>query len=186
MKITKILLGLLMLMLVISASGCDKEQQAISDKSATEAASHVEKAVDSTMEVNIYFPNSDATRLIAVKRTIKTKADDTAKYRAAIEELLKGPEDSRLTAIVPKQAKLLGITVNGDTAKVNFDKALVTGFNGGSTGEEMLVGSIVNTLTEFPEIKKVQLVIDGKAVESIKGHMDTSRPLTRMNELLNK
>ena len=48
----------------------------------------------------------------------------------------------------------------------------------------MLVGSIVNTLTEFPEVKKVQILIDGTHVETLSGHMDLSEPLVRMTELL--
>ena len=48
----------------------------------------------------------------------------------------------------------------------------------------MLVGSVVDTLTEFPEVKKVQILIDGKKVESLSGHMDLSQPMGRMADLL--
>lgn len=48
----------------------------------------------------------------------------------------------------------------------------------------MLVGSIVDTLTEFPEVKQVQILIEGKKVETLGGHMDLTQPLTRMNDLL--
>ena len=69
-------------------------------------------------------------------------------------------------------------------ATVDFSKELQTNFSGGSTGEEMLIGSIVNTLTDFPEVQKVSILIDGSAVETLSGHMDLSEPLTRMTELL--
>ncbi|MBQ5389910.1 MAG: GerMN domain-containing protein, partial [Anaerovibrio sp.] len=61
-----------------------------------------------------------------------------------------------------------------------------SGFVGGSTGEEMLVGSLVNTLTEFPEIKKVQILVEGKEIDSLSGHLDLSRPVERMPELIKK
>ena len=64
-------------------------------------------------------------------------------------------------------------------------KELEQNFSGGSTGEEMLIGSIVNTLTDFPEVQKVQILIEGASVETLSGHMDLSEPLTRMTELLN-
>ena len=48
----------------------------------------------------------------------------------------------------------------------------------------MLIGSIVNTLTDFPEVEKVQILIEGASVETLSGHMDLSEPLTRMTELL--
>ena len=67
---------------------------------------------------------------------------------------------------------------------MDFSQDLVKHFVGGSTGEEMLVGSIVNTLTEFPEVKQVQILIEGSPVETIAGHMDLSVPLERMKDLL--
>ena len=86
--------------------------------------------------------------------------------------------------IIPKRAKLNGVKVEGKTAKVDFSKELVKNFVGGSTGEEMLLGSIVNTLTEFAEIKNVEFFIDGKKVETISGHSDLTKPIGRMDSLI--
>ena len=47
-----------------------------------------------------------------------------------------------------------------------------------------MVGAIVNTLTEFSEIKKVRFKVEGENIETISGHMDLSEPVTRMKELL--
>ena len=95
-----------------------------------------------------------------------------------------GTEKKGLANVFPKKAKLLQVTVSGKVAKVDFSRELQKNFVGGSTGEEMLVGSVVNTLTEFPEIQKVQIMVDGQEVETLSGHMDLSQPLPRMTELL--
>ena len=102
-------------------------------------------------------------KLIADKRTVTL--DGQEKYTAAMESLLEGTKE------------------NG-TATVDFTGDLRKDFVGGSTGETMLVGSVVDTLTEFPEVKKVQILIDGKKVESLSGHMDLSQPMGRMADLL--
>lgn len=185
MKFTKVLLGLLLVCLVFAVSGCEKDGSSGTNnqgKQVTDIANKQRNSTADHMEIKVYYPNNEATKLVAVKKEIK--AEGNTKYRGAVEALMEEPKDSNLTAIFPKQAKLLGVTVSGDTAKVDFDKALVEKFNGGSTGEEMLVGAIVNTLTEFSEIKKVQILIEGKKIESIKGHVDTSQPLARMDDLL--
>ena len=49
----------------------------------------------------------------------------------------------------------------------------------GSYGEMMLCYAITNTLTEFPEIKRVQILIEGKKAITLSGHMDIEDPLTR-------
>ena len=96
-------------------------------------------------------------------------------------------EDNVITngsLIAVNEGQCMLIVENGKVAKVNFSRELQKNFVGGSTGEEMLVGSVVNTLTEFPEIQKVQILVDGQEVETLSGHMDLSQPLPRMTELL--
>ena len=120
--------------------------------------------------------------LVAVTRTVNTEKDD--KYTAAMKSLLTGTKEKGQTTVIPKKAKLHSVKVQNGTATVDFSKELQQNFSGGSTGEEMLVGSIVDTLTEFPEVQNVQILIDGAKVETLSGHMDLSEPLARMSELV--
>lgn len=53
-------------------------------------------------------------------------------------------------------------------------------------GEALAVAAIVNTLTEFPQIRQVQILVEGKQVESLAGHVDVSRPLTRNEKLIKR
>jgi spore germination protein GerM len=43
----------------------------------------------------------------------------------------------------------------------------------------MTVYSIVNTLTEFACVKRVRLLVEGKPIQSIAGHIDIDEPLVR-------
>ena len=141
-------------------------------------------ANDLITEVNVYFPDENATGLFPERKSVK--ATDKSKYKAAMEALMAGPKDKRLTSVMPGKTQLLWVKMDKDTVKVNFDENICRSFRGGSTGEEMLVGSIVNTLTEFPEVKQVQILVEGHEVDSIGGHLDTSKPLKRMKKLLRK
>jgi hypothetical protein len=168
------------------AAGCSDEQKGASSPAAqTEQMQDQEKsaaAEPKELMVNVYYPRSDGTGLVAVRRTVSTEKDD--KYTAAMKSLLTGTKEKGQTNVFPKKAKLRSIVVKDGIATVDFSKELQTNFSGGSTGEEMLIGSIVNTLTDFPEVQKVSILIDGSAVETLSGHMDLSEPLTRMTELL--
>ena len=75
--------------------------------------------------------------------------------------------------------------VANGVAYVNFSKELQTKHWGGSAGEIMTIWSLVASLTqaEPPEsaspISKVQILIEGKTVETLAGHYDISKPLVR-------
>ncbi|HEY8497940.1 MAG TPA: GerMN domain-containing protein, partial [Limnochordales bacterium] len=48
---------------------------------------------------------------------------------------------------------------------------------GGTTGELLTVYGIVNTLTQLPGIRQVQIVVEGRPVETLAGHVDLTQPL---------
>ena len=168
-------------------AGCTDEQKEPQTGTAaqteqTKDAGAPAAAASKEVKVNVYYPRDDGTGLLPVSRTVKLEKED--KYTAALKSLLTGTKEKGQTNVIPKKAKLRSVTVKDGVATVDFSKELQQNFSGGSTGEEMLVGSIVNTLTDFPEVKKVQLLIDGASVETLSGHLDLSEPLPRMTELL--
>jgi spore germination protein GerM len=77
--------------------------------------------------------------------------------------------------------------VNGEKVRVNFNSALTKNHPGGSSAELMTVYSIVNTLTlNFPQIKRVQILIDGKPIETIAGHLSLREPLSPKPDLIKR
>lgn len=180
----------LMVMLMLLMAGCsgengsNKAQESNNTSvasSSNKEAQAPEKKVESTLSVTLYYPDDSGMKIIAVKRDVKPSPD---KYTAVMKSLMSGTDKKGTVDIIPKTAKLRSVKVKDGVAKVDFSRELIKDFNGGSTGEEMLVGSIVDTLTEFSEVKKVQILVEGKAVDTIAGHMDTEKPLSRMTGLL--
>lgn len=168
-------------------AGCTDEQKepqagTAAQTEQTKDAGAPAAAASKEVKVNVYYPRDDGTGLLPVSRTVKLENED--KYTAALKSLLTGTKEKGQTNVIPKKAKLRSVTVKDGVATVDFSKELQQNFSGGSTGEEMLIGSIVNTLTDFPEVKKVQILIDGASVETLSGHLDLSEPLPRMTELL--
>ena len=191
MKLKSILVLALTLLCAMVLAGCDEQKQgeagsktvvsSSSSSSSSTSSSSQSGSKAQLVNIKVYYPDENATGLVAVEKSIK---DTDNKYQAAVEALMAGTEKKGLANVFPKKAKLLQVTVSGKVAKVDFSRELQKNFVGGSTGEEMLVGSVVNTLTEFPEIQKVQILVDGQEVETLSGHMDLSQPLPRMTELL--
>lgn len=135
-----------------------------------------------TLEIKAYFPDDAGLNLVAVRRKIEFTGN-LEKYSNAVKILMTNPSEVDLTGIFPKGAKLNGVDFKDGTAYVDFGSSITKNFVGGSTGEELLVNSVVNTLTEFPEVKRVQFLVDGEEIETLAGHMDLSAPLERDNSL---
>ncbi|SMB92570.1 Sporulation and spore germination [Thermanaeromonas toyohensis ToBE] len=138
-----------------------------------------------TRKVILYFSDPSGQKLVAEERVIP-KVEGIA--RATIEELIKGPAPgSKLLPTIPKGTVLKDINIRPDgLARVDFSKELITNHSGGSLGESLTVYSIVNTLTQFPTVKQVQILVEGKVVDTIAGHVDVSSAMTRNEAIIKK
>ncbi|MTV48661.1 hypothetical protein GJ688_06660 [Heliobacillus mobilis] len=132
--------------------------------------------------LTLYFADPKGQNLISEKRVI-AKTGSVA--RAAIQELIKGPNiQSKGIPTIPAGTRLLDINVKEGLCTVNFSKELQKNHQGGSAGETMTVYSIVNTLTQYPSIEKVQILVEGKKIESLAGHMDVSQAMARKKSMI--
>ena len=71
------------------------------------------------------------------------------------------PQGTQFEDVIPHGTRVLSFSITPEgTALANFSKEIVK--NGqGSYNEVMMTGAIVNTLTEFPEVKQVQILVEG-------------------------
>ena len=71
------------------------------------------------------------------------------------------------------------VTEKGD-AYVDLSREASAAHPGGSLNELLTVYTIVNAVTaNLPAVTAVQLLIDGKPVETLAGHVDLRRPLEK-------
>ncbi|MFW6381151.1 MAG: GerMN domain-containing protein [Bacillota bacterium] len=132
--------------------------------------------------VKLYFTTDNALYLQGEERSIQ--GDNI--YLKAIEELIAGPESSSLGPTIPRGVRVLELRMEGKTVFIDFNTALRENHWGGSTGERMTVYSIVNTLTQFPGIDEVQILLEGENINTLVGHMDLSGPLKFNQDILKK
>ncbi len=192
LKSSKYLIVILTVFILFLTVGCSKENNQNDEKinSDNKVVTEKEKkandnktaVVEKSDTLKVYYANEDGTKLVSEVKVKEVPGED--KYTTVMKKLIAGTHEKGAVSIIPKGTKLRGVRVEKNIAYVDFSNDLVKKFNGGSTGEIMLVGSIVDTLTEFPEVKAVQILIEGKKVDTIAGHMDTSEPLKRFNDII--
>lgn len=126
--------------------------------------------------INVYFSRGDEI-LVAVSRTVPAGSD---RATAALAELLRGPgTNSGLLSVMPRGTRVLSIRIDGGTAVVDLSSEVAKHHPGGSAAETMTVFALVNTLTEIAGIDRVQVLVEGKGMDTLAGHVDTSGPLVR-------
>ena len=138
-------------------------------------------------EVLLYFSDSEGEYLIGEKRKILGKKGAEEEARETIVELIKGPK-GKLIPTLPPRSRLLTLKISdAGVAKVNFNAALSRDHPGGSSAEMMTVYSIVNSLAlNFPRIKRVQILIDGKPIETITGHLSLRQSIAPKPDLIKR
>lgn len=134
-------------------------------------------------KVTVYRASGDGQTLVGEVYTV-AKTNET--IAQAMGLLLAEPSNDTNWSTIPEGTKVRSIHFANGIARIDFSPEIVKNFRGGSAGELLLVGSIVNTLTEIRGVEKVRIMVNGKQVESIGGHVDLSEPIGRMNDLLKK
>ena len=87
--------------------------------------------------------------------------NNIARERLVIENLIKGIDEQDAKSPIPSGTKLLNITVTDGVCYVNFDSTFLNVDSGMSA--DVVVYSIVNSLTELDNINKVQLLVNGSS-----------------------
>lgn len=135
------------------------------------------------VKVNLYFASvtETAMKVVSVKKVVD-KGDNLPLN--VMNALLEGPQgDGDIYAPVPDDVEVLSVVIKDGIAFVDFSEDIMSaGF--GSEGELAMVSCIVNTLVALPEIDKAQILVEGKKVESLGGHVFVGSPLSEMSDLL--
>jgi spore germination protein GerM len=129
-----------------------------------------------TVPIKVYFGTHDARYLVAEVHQVKAGPQ---LMQQALEKLAAGPRSTDLVSVIPKATKVKSVVVRDRMAVVDFSEELVKRGFGGSATEILAVAAIVNTLTEFPEVERVQILVEGKKVSTLFGHIDVYDPLSR-------
>ena len=136
-------------------------------------------------EVTLFFSDAEERFLLPEKRFLPK--ENTLEVQAAeiINALLSGSKTGLINTF-PQGAELSRVKREGkDTLVVDFRESLIKNHPGGSSAEMATVYSLTNTLTaNFPEIKKVKILIEGKQRESLKGHIGLTDPFYTNTDMI--
>ena len=139
-----------------------------------------------TVVVTLFFASADGDKLVREGREVEIEESVEESVESVVDELIRGPLGS-LAPTLPSNTKLLGVRLKGELAELDFGPELLEGIPAGSSAEMVAAYSIVDTVvTNFPQVKAVQFLVEGAVPQSLKGHLDLRAPLAPDFELEKK
>jgi len=132
------------------------------------------------IKAHLFYVADDGTRLTDLERDVPFGEGTVEQARQILEAQIAATVEPLVSAVPPgTKLRTLFVTERGE-AFVDFSSELVTRHSGGSTDEMLTVYTIVDVLTaNLPAVTSVQLLVEGKQIETLAGHVDLSRPLVK-------
>ena len=133
------------------------------------------QSVEGNRSVTLFFA-LEGTQLVREAREIDPCESDTACLKSVLDELLNGPI-GEYGETIPEGTAVDAVRMEGVVATVELNRAFADALLPGSSAEMLAVYSVVNTVTtNFPQIQKVKLNVDGNT-KAILRHLDLSDTL---------
>ncbi|MGD0883265.1 MAG: GerMN domain-containing protein [Thermodesulfovibrionales bacterium] len=145
---------------------------------ASKAEPHIPQSVlqpDNDVFVRIFYPSDSA--LVMEERRVR-RATEITMAEEIVAEFLKGPLN-RAASVIPSGAKVLGLYQGNDgILYVDLSDEFRRNFQGDALAEFLLLkGLYESIISNVKGVNDVKVIIEGKEIESIGGHLFALYPL---------
>jgi spore germination protein GerM len=178
---------LIVLLLVAVACGSPEEDPEVpvegqTPDSSTAEDGEIEPVTEElrTVTVEVYFPSAEADGLVGEFREIFDTVTPGDRVKQIIADLISGPTTEEcIRAVTPGTRLRQAYVLPDGTAYLDFSSELTEGLGGGSMKELLTVYAIVDSIAfNLSEVQRVAILINGRPIETMNGHLDLRRPLT--------
>lgn len=156
---------------------CNKSGSLVGSMNKDSFVENPGKQINTTVEtqLKLYFANSDGTGLVEESREVHYSTNISVE-KLIVEQLIEGPKKSGRRATIPSETKIISVTVAEGVCYVNLDASFYN--QNAEIKEEVVLYSIVNSLTELQGVNKVQIAVNGDT----KGKCRYTYELSKMYE----
>jgi spore germination protein GerM len=132
------------------------------------------------ISVTLFFVSEDGLALVGAQREVSFGEPVAEQARHIVEAQL-GAAPGRLASAIPEGTRLNALFVSErGHAFVDLSRDATAKHTGGALDELFTVYAVINSLTvNLPAITQVQILIDGKEIDTLAGHVDLRHPLPK-------
>jgi len=127
---------------------------------------NTESAEDTATGIRLYFASADNSELVMEYRKINI-VDTQPVEQYIITELIKGPKVEGCQRLLAPDTKVLSVETTDGICYVNFKKGFIEKNMAPAGGTDLLVQSVVKSLTDLKNVEGVQFLVDGKKTDKL-------------------
>jgi spore germination protein GerM len=132
------------------------------------------------IKAQLFYVSDDGMRLVGVERDVPYAETAVDQAREILNAQVAPVAAPLVSAVPPGTVVRALFLTEGGQAYVDLSRDVATAHPGGSLNEMLTIYTIVHALTfNLPAVTAVQLLVDGKEVDTLAGHVDLRRPLSK-------
>ena len=138
------------------------------------------------MALRLTVGSPDGQALVPLRRDVPLATTVVDQGREILIAELASMPPAPYVGVIPAGTMLRAfyVTERGD-AFVDLSSEVVSAHPGGSLNELLTVYAVVNSVSaNLPAVHRVQILVNGKEADTLAGHVDLRRPLTRDDSLV--
>ena len=134
------------------------------------------------VQISLYYTDAAGKKLYQTRHNVEF--DGTISLEElVIRQLLAGPlENDKLAPVLPAGTKINKVSFKDGICYVDFSKEFLEGRDGVS--DDVIIYSVVNSLSDIGSVSKVQFWIDGKPVSSYRETVPIDLPIERKLDII--
>lgn len=133
--------------------------------------------------LSLYFGNSTGNKIVREVRNVHY-SNNTTLERVVMEQLLKGPMNTQLLAVLPENVRVISISVEDNLCTLNLSKEFLDVRGDDKLLPEVTIYSIVNSLCDMLNVERVQFQVEGQSNVLYKETLSLNGPFHRNSDLI--
>ena len=118
--------------------------------------------------ISLYFVNKESKEINPEARNINANELLKDPYKYLIEQLISGHKNEKLEKAIPENTKLNNVKLIEDILYIDFSEDFINNALEGKENEDVIIETIVKTVTELNEVNSVRILINGEENKSFK------------------
>jgi len=112
--------------------------------------------------VTLYFVSKETDEIVPEARLVDIKEILNLPYEKLMQLLIEGPKNDKLRGVLSIDTKILKTYIENDCVTIDFSSEFL---NYNKDEKDIMIKTIVNTMTELIEVNNVKIIIDGNENE---------------------